>query len=66
MLSKAVPRELSGMAMGVYGSCEDLGFIIGPILYGFVWNAFSPSLIFLVGTGATVVALLLLLMIRGD
>ena len=66
MLSKAVPRELSGMAMGIYGSCEDLGFIIGPIMYGFVWNAYSPSLIFLVGAGTTVVALLLLLMIRED
>jgi predicted MFS family arabinose efflux permease len=66
MLSKAVPRELSGMAMGIYGSCEDLGFIIGPILYGLVWDAFSPSLIFMVGAGATVVALLLLMMIRGD
>jgi DHA1 family multidrug resistance protein-like MFS transporter len=64
MLSKAVPKELSGMAMGVYGSCEDLGFIIGPILYGLVWDAFSPSLIFLVGAGATAVAFLLLMMVR--
>ena len=64
MLSKAVPGELSGMAMGVYGSCEDLGFIIGPMLYGYVWSVFGPSLIFLVGAGATFIALLLLLLVR--
>ena len=64
MLSKAVPRGLSGMAMGVYGSCEDLGFIIGPLLYGSVWNAIGPSSSFLVGAGATIIALLLLFFIR--
>ena len=64
MLSQVAPRGLSGMAMGLYGSSEDLGLIIGPILYGYIWNTYSPSSIFLAGAGTSLLALGVLLLIR--
>ena len=64
MLSQVAPRELSGMAMGLYGSSEDLGLIIGPILHGYVWNAYGPSSIFLAGAGTSLLALGVLFLIR--
>ncbi|HUS78650.1 MAG TPA: hypothetical protein VM050_08320, partial [Patescibacteria group bacterium] len=54
-LSKVAPRELSGMAMGMYGSFEDLGLIIGPVIYGLIWNGYEPALIF---PAAAVISLL--------
>ena len=47
MLSMVVSQELSGMAMGIYGSFEDLGLILGPLIYGLIWEIYSPSHIFL-------------------
>jgi DHA1 family multidrug resistance protein-like MFS transporter len=37
-----------GATVGAYGSCEDLGIIIGPLLFGFVWSAYGPVYIFAV------------------
>ena len=36
-----------GRVIGAYGSCEDLGIMIGPMIYGFVWSAYGPVYIFL-------------------
>jgi hypothetical protein len=41
-----------------------LGTIIGPIIFGFVWSAFSPVLIFIVGSIVQLVSALLILGIR--
>jgi MFS family permease len=35
-----------GTVVGIYGSCEDLGIIMGPIVYGLVWTAIDPRYIF--------------------
>ena len=37
-----------GKVIGTYGSCEDLGIIIGPIIYGFVWSSYGPIYMFAV------------------
>jgi MFS family permease len=37
-----------GKVIGTYGSSEDLGIIIGPIIYGFVWSNYGPVYIFAV------------------
>ena len=37
-----------GRVIGAYGSSEDLGIIIGPVIYGFVWTAYGPIYIFAV------------------
>jgi MFS family permease len=35
-----------GRVIGTYGSSEDLGIIIGPVIYGFIWSAYGPVYIF--------------------
>jgi MFS family permease len=55
-----------GTAIGMYGSFEDLGSIIGPLIFGFVWSTFSPVYIFLVASFAQFVGALLVLKIRPE
>jgi DHA1 family multidrug resistance protein-like MFS transporter len=53
-----------GKVIGAYGSFEDLGIMIGPIIYGFVWTAYGPVYIFLVCALAHFLAAFLVLGIR--
>ncbi|MFH1383258.1 MAG: MFS transporter [Chloroflexota bacterium] len=53
LLSDTVPRHRQGTAMGIYGSAEDVGNIVGSALGGFVWVAGGPQLTFLTGTIAS-------------
>jgi DHA1 family multidrug resistance protein-like MFS transporter len=46
MIPSVAPNTMYGTAVGVYGSFEDLGVIIGPIVFGFVWSAYGPVFIF--------------------
>ncbi|HXZ89868.1 MAG TPA: MFS transporter, partial [Candidatus Dormibacteraeota bacterium] len=41
-------KEVYGRVIGAYGSCEDLGIVIGPIIYGLVWSTYGPIYIFAV------------------
>ena len=58
--------KFHGTAIGMYGSFEDLGFIIGPLVLGFVWNTFSPVSIFLVASLAQFVSALFVLKIKPE
>jgi MFS family permease len=53
-----------GRVIGAYGSSEDLGIIIGPIIYGFVWTAYGPIYIFAVCALTQLLAALLVLRIE--
>jgi MFS family permease len=53
-----------GRVIGAYGSFEDLGVMIGPIIYGFVWNTYGPTYIFGVCAFAQFIAALLVLGIK--
>ena len=53
-----------GKVIGAYGSFEDLGIIIGPIIYGFVWSVYGPVYIFLVCALAQFLAAFLVLRIK--
>lgn len=64
MIPEIAPNSRYGTHVGLYGSSEDLGTIIGPIIFGFVWSAFSPVLIFIVGSIVQLVSALLILGIR--
>jgi DHA1 family multidrug resistance protein-like MFS transporter len=64
MLSTLVSRELSGMAMGIYGSFEDLGLIVGPMLYGLIWEVYSPSYIFIASAVSLLISLVLLARVK--
>jgi MFS family permease len=39
-------KQQYGSVIGVYGSFEDLGLIIGPLTFGLIWSTYSPILIF--------------------
>ena len=43
-----VHRDLQGTAVGVFGSFEDLGLLVGPVLIGGVYSAYGAHAIFLV------------------
>jgi MFS family permease len=46
-----VPRSAQGTAIGVFGSFEDLGLLVGPILIGAVYATYGASSIFPVVAG---------------
>jgi MFS family permease len=56
VLSKTSPKEHLGMSMGIFGSFEDLGAMIGPAIYGLVWASFQPGYIFIVSGVAQLIS----------
>ena len=48
MISELSPSEHMGMSMGIHGSFEDVGAMLGPAISGMVWAALSPKYIFIV------------------
>jgi predicted MFS family arabinose efflux permease len=64
LIPEVTPNTLYGSAVGMYGSFEDLGVIIGPLVYGFVWSNFSPVLIFAVGSLAQLVSAILIFAVK--
>jgi MFS family permease len=53
----AMPRERQGTAIGVFGSFEDAGLLVGPLLFGAAWSAYGPTAIFPVVAGLATVGL---------
>lgn len=60
MLFEATPGRLRGMSMGVYGSFEDMGIVIGPPLYGLIWSIYAPGFAFLAGAAFQFLSILLI------
>ena len=58
LLTKLADREKLGMTMGLYGSFEDFGLVVGPLIYGFVWDAFGPKYLFPVSAVALFLAII--------
>ncbi len=50
--------------IGLYGACEDLGIMLGPLLCGFVWDARGPQTAFLVCAGLAALGIPVLLWMR--
>jgi MFS family permease len=46
LVHDVTPREMQGAAMGLYGSSEDVGVTLGPLIYGLVWTIIGPVYIF--------------------
>jgi MFS family permease len=57
-------ESVYGTVVGVYGSFEDMGLILGPLVFGLIWSAYSPILIFAAGSITQVVGALFLLGVR--
>jgi predicted MFS family arabinose efflux permease len=64
MIPDVTPGVRFGAVIGVYGSFEDLGVVIGPLMYGLVWSATSPIYIFAVSAVAQVLSAILILAIQ--
>ncbi len=62
--SGATPKELGGMSLGLYGTFEDLGLMLGSLVFGFSWGAFGPPSVFFITSAAVGLAALLTLTIR--
>ena len=41
-----MPRDHQGTAVGVFGSMEDAGLLVGPLLFGTMWSAYGSWSIF--------------------
>lgn len=64
MLSKLADREKLGMTMGLYGSFEDLGLIVGPLIFGVVWEVLGPKYLFPVAAMAIFLAIISLSVVK--
>lgn len=53
-----VPAENQGTAVGVFGSFEDLGLVLGPLLLGFAYSGLGPWDVFPVAAGLALLGLL--------
>ena len=49
------------MSLGLYGTFEDLGLMLGSLIFGFSWGTFGPSSVFVITAAATGLAALLTL-----
>ncbi len=62
-LSRILPAN-QGTAVGVFGSFEDLGLVLGPLLLGLVYAAWGPRALFPAAGALALVGLLLALLTR--
>ena len=58
------PKRMYGTVVGIYGSCEDLGIIMGPLVYGLVWSAIGPVYIFVASSVTQVLSAALVFAIK--
>jgi MFS family permease len=58
------PKRMYGTVVGIYGSCEDLGIIMGPLVYGLVWSAIGSVYIFVAASITQILAAALVFAIR--
>jgi predicted MFS family arabinose efflux permease len=57
-------KRMYGTVVGIYGSCEDLGIIMGPLVYGLVWSAIGPVYIFVASSITQILAAALVFAIK--
>lgn len=58
-ISDITPPSEQAKIMGFYGTLEDIGVMIGPMIGGFVWDNFGPEKTFYVCMGALLLASLI-------
>jgi len=66
LLSDTMPPDRQATAMGVYGSCEDIGVITGSALGGLIWSTLGPQSTFLMGAIAGGLGAAVCLTLIGD
>jgi MFS family permease len=50
--------------MGLYGSFEGVGSMIGPPIYGMIWSIFAPQWVFVAGAILQFMSILLVHLIK--
>ena len=64
LLTDLVGSEVYGSAMGIYGTFEDVGIIIAPLLFGFAWTIYGPYSIFYGSALIQVLGVALILLVK--
>ena len=64
LVLEPVPLPLQGTAVGVFGSFEDLGLLVGPVLISSVYTVYGVRAMFLVVAAVTFAGALLSLLFR--
>jgi DHA1 family multidrug resistance protein-like MFS transporter len=64
LVPEVAPKRMYGTVVGIYGSSEDFGIILGPLVYGFVWSAIGPVYIFVASSVTQIFAAALVLAIK--
>jgi MFS family permease len=64
LVPDVTPKRMYGTVVGIYGSCEDLGIIMGPLVYGLVWSAIGPVYIFVASSITQILAAALVFAVR--
>jgi MFS family permease len=63
IVPEVAPSNKYGTVVGIFGSFEDAGTIVGPIVFGFIWSAFSPALIFAAASITQILGAFLIILI---
>jgi predicted MFS family arabinose efflux permease len=66
ILSEATSKEHLGMSLGIFGSFEDIGIMVGPAIYGLVWTSYQPRYIFIVSCITQIISAFLALSIKSE
>ncbi len=61
LVSDMTPPGRQGRMIGIYGACEDLGIMLGPLMCGFLWDAWSPRAAFMACAGLAALGIPVLL-----
>lgn len=56
-----IPARFQGSAIGLYGAVEDLGLLLGPVLYGVAWSSWGAWTTFPVALAAALLGVALTL-----
>jgi MFS family permease len=48
LLVSSVPKNVLGGSIGIYGSVENLGITLAPLLFAFIWSLWGPQYAFIV------------------
>lgn len=64
--SGVAPPERQGQIIGLYGSFEDVGLMVGPAVCGYVWDAYGPRAAYAACSAIVVLGAIAALALRGD
>jgi MFS family permease len=48
LLVSSVPKKVLGGSIGIYGSVENIGITLAPLLFAFIWTLWGPQYSFIV------------------